>query len=78
MKIRIETDVKSKEKRRMKALKDCFNFYCKQHINYGKNVRSFDMLGDNLSNMAIGDWMVFNRGFGLIGKNRLDVKVSIN
>lgn len=65
-----------KEKKRMKALRDIFDFYCKQHITYGKNVATFDNLGMNLTNLSAGDWMCFTRDFGIRAKNKLSVKAS--
>lgn len=76
LKIRDQTDLVVKEKRRNKALLEVFKFYCKQHINYGKGVATFDSLEANVSNMSAGDWMMFNRDFGITAKNKLSIKVN--
>lgn len=75
-KIRDQTDFAVKEKRRNKVLREVFSFYCKQHINYGKGVATFDNLSANLTNMSAGDWMLFNRDFGLTAKTKLSIKVG--
>lgn len=59
----------------MKMLREIFNFYCKQHISNGKGVATFDNLGMNISHLSPGDWMCFNRDFGIRAKNKLSVKV---
>lgn len=73
-KIRAQTDVQVRQKRRMKVLREIFIFYCKQHITKGKNIDSFDNLGNNVTHMSVGDWMCFARDFGIKDKSKLDVK----
>jgi hypothetical protein len=73
-KIRAQTDVVLREKKRNKVLMEVFTFYCKQHISSGRGVDTFEGIGNSSNNMSIGDWMCFHRDFGVKGKSKLSVK----
>ena len=77
-KIRAHGDIESMDAKISKSLHNVFDFYCKQHINYGRGADSFGRLQEKLNYMNLGDWMCFIRDFGLIEKGKIPISIITN
>lgn len=66
-KLKALDDPTTKARKRMNALKEVFDFYCKQHVKVGGVSNSFADIKSQLNNMALADWMCFCRDFRIKG-----------